>query len=552
MKISYFIIISLFFASFGKVFAQDKKNSEENVLSEEVEVVRPYKPILAEAVKLRRSPDLENVKVYKTKLKYSFTDKKLELSSDIRKLQTQVFANEVPPVLLNNYIKLGGGNLNTTLAEVYVNSGRDEALQVGTFFKHFSQNGKLPNQQMNQQNFTLFGRSIGEYNSLNGALTYQRNDFGFYGLNEKKSSVLFDQTSHKRFNFFEANGELINNEGQQASKLKYGLKANGYFLNDNYNLKENEIKLSGFLSKKINTFDLGLKVEAQFGNSKDSLVSVNNTILSFRPHFSLENENGKITIGASIFQTLGFQKSFDIFPMLTANYDLVSGYLSAFAGINGGILRTTYKGLTDENPYLNPNIEVKNVKEKINIAVGVNGKAGDGIGYKVTLYGKILNNQPLFINNVEMNNKFDVIYDSGNTKQIGVEGEVSVTANDYLKWNGKINFVNYEAGNETNVWLKPEVVANSNLFVTLSEDFDVSLNVVLQSESKAKTFIKSEEKVEILKGFVDFGLGANYRINKNFGLFAKVNNLFDVKYSRFLYYPTNGINIFAGLSYSFK
>ena len=76
MRLSKLIYTTLLFLTAGtfSIKAQDKKTTdkkttetktEEKAVTEEIEVVRPYKPILAEAVKLRRSPDLNDVKTYK-------------------------------------------------------------------------------------------------------------------------------------------------------------------------------------------------------------------------------------------------------------------------------------------------------------------------------------------------------------------------------------------------------------------------------------------------------------------------------------------------------
>src|SRR5690348_4591781 len=93
------------------LMAQDpaKPKTEEKAVTEEIEVVRPYKPVLAEAVKLRRSPDLNDVKTYKARFNYSLTDRKLELNSDINKLQAQEVAAEREAELINNYVKGGFG-----------------------------------------------------------------------------------------------------------------------------------------------------------------------------------------------------------------------------------------------------------------------------------------------------------------------------------------------------------------------------------------------------------------------------------------------------------
>src|SRR5690606_17325301 len=100
--------LSLIFVT-GIVRAQEVKIPEktEKTISEEIEIIRPYKPILAEAVKLRRSPDLDNIKTYKAKFNYQLSDNKLALNSDIQKLQAQKIAMAQQAALVNNYAKVG-------------------------------------------------------------------------------------------------------------------------------------------------------------------------------------------------------------------------------------------------------------------------------------------------------------------------------------------------------------------------------------------------------------------------------------------------------------
>jgi hypothetical protein len=66
-----------------------KQEQPKGEITEEVEVVRPYKPILADAVKIRKSPDLTNNPTFKPVLIYTILDKKLALDSNIAPLQAQ-------------------------------------------------------------------------------------------------------------------------------------------------------------------------------------------------------------------------------------------------------------------------------------------------------------------------------------------------------------------------------------------------------------------------------------------------------------------------------
>jgi outer membrane receptor protein involved in Fe transport len=54
-----------------------------------------------------------------------------------------------------------------------------------------------------------------------------------------------------------------------------------------------------------------------------------------------------------------------------------------------------------------------------------------------------------------------------------------------------------------------------------------------------------------LAPYFDLNIGAEYRFNERFTSFVTLNNLLNSKYPRFLNYPVFGIQLFAGISYSF-
>ena len=82
-------------AKSGNAAAQDtikkgggKNPSEKNnaSLSEEIVVTTAYKPVLADAVKIRRNPDLEDKTPFKAPLTYITLDKTLGRNTDIHQL----------------------------------------------------------------------------------------------------------------------------------------------------------------------------------------------------------------------------------------------------------------------------------------------------------------------------------------------------------------------------------------------------------------------------------------------------------------------------------
>ncbi|MBO7628887.1 MAG: hypothetical protein J6S87_02935, partial [Bacteroidales bacterium] len=54
-----------------------------------------------------------------------------------------------------------------------------------------------------------------------------------------------------------------------------------------------------------------------------------------------------------------------------------------------------------------------------------------------------------------------------------------------------------------------------------------------------------------MKPVLDFGIGFEYLINKNFSAFATINNIGCQYYSRYYDYHCFGINALVGITYSF-
>ncbi|SFG73129.1 porin family protein [Pedobacter insulae] len=538
----------------------------EKTISSEIEVIRPYKPILAEAVKLRRSPDLDNLKTYKAKFSYSLTERKLELNTDIQKLQAQQLADERAVELINNYVKGGLGNLGTFLAEGYVGIGKDEALQTGAFFKHFSQSGKLNKQKEDTQQLSVFGRSIGDKANLNGRLNYERHGLFFYGIDDLNPSLNPDPEK-QALSFIELEGEVTNKFNNDENALSYAAKVNAYFFNDKFDAKEQTFTLSTYLNKRIAHFNLGLAASTELGNTKDQETKISNNLLRLNPYLKLQAKGVKIVAGINFVQEFGGFTSTRIFPAITADFTLIPDFLQVFGEVKGDVNRNSLKNFTDENPFLNSNIHIQNTVEKLSISGGVKGTGGPGFGYKARFYSKTITDMPLFVNNFDKFNKFDVIYDFGDMKLFGLEGELSVQVSDDLKWTGKLNIEDYKTAAEQESYFKPQLRVSSNLTYNIDKKITFNANVIIQDDSKAKTFLASpftagsttyppvpdftNERVINIKGFVDLGVGANYKINPKFGAFIKINNLLSTKYSKYLYYQVNGLNAFGGISYSF-
>lgn len=562
MKLHHSIYTALFFLAIGtlNLKAQEVKPPEKTV-SEEIEVIRPYKPVLAEAVKLRRSPDLDNLQAYRARFNYALLDRKLDLNTDIKKLQAQQLADEKQMQLVNNYIKGGLGSLSTLLAEAYIGMDRDEALQTGVFFRHFSQQGKLNKQNENTQQLSLFGRSIGGKATLNGRVNYERHGLFFYGIDEEQPT--FNPNPERQvLSFFELEGEIINKFIEDPNALSYAAKVNGYAFSDKFDSKEQLLTISGYLNKRIHDFNMGLAVSTELGKTKSVNTNFSNNIFRLNPYIKLQAKGVEITAGINLVQEFGDTPKTRFFPAITADFTLIPDFLQVFGEVKGDVNRNSLKTFTDENPFLNSDILMQNTVEKLSITGGIKGTGGPGFGYKAKIYSKKITDMPLFVNNFFTPNKFDVIYDFGTMGLLGLEGELSVQVSDALKWTGKLTMEEYKPATEQASYFKPQLRVSSNFIYNINKKITFNANVMIQDDSKAKVYSLAAvpsgsipnpliESIINVKGFVDLGVGADYKINNKFSAFAKVNNLLNTNYSKYLYYRVNGLNIFGGIAYSF-
>jgi len=550
-----YIALALSILSFSAAMAQTKPEEkkpegQKGSLTEEIEVIRPYKPVLADAAKIRRSPDLNSYKPFRANVGYTILDKKLELNSDIRQLQAQPLSQIAVEPLTNNYVKAGIGNLGSSLGEVYLNTGNDEALQMGFFVKHLGQSGDLTKQKLSRQQIGAFGRSIQDKYTINGELGFDRLSTYFYGVNALEQPFN-SNPEQQRFSTFTLKGELLKNFDQDAA-MDYAVKADAYILANKLDARERSVALSSFFNNNWKQFNVGVNASIDITKSQDSLYAIGNHILRANPYFKLQGENYKIALGVNIVQEFGAKSRTNVLPAISAEVPIVPEYATIFAGFTGDVLKSSLREFAGDNPFIARNIPIENAFEKSNIYGGVRGNAGAGFGFKAMVYFRTIENMPLFVNSINGMEKFDVIYDPGKNKIAGLEGEISVKASETLTWTGKLEMKKYDMANEDEAWLKPSVRLLSNARLALNKRLFIDGELVLNGKTNAFTYNELLERVPVsVKSYADLSAGAEYQLKNKIGIFLRLNNIFGTEYQQYLYYPRLGLNAIGGLNYSF-
>jgi len=532
-------------------------NPEKNggSLSEEIVVTTAYKPVLADAVKIRRNPDLEDKTPFKAPLSYKPIDKRLELNSNIKQMDAMKMPAELDSTLYNNYVRAGLGSLKTTFGELYINNGRDAALQTGAYFKHFAQQGNLYKQKQSKDEVAVFGKSIGNVNSLSGRIMYNRLGSNFYGYDTYNPPTTLD-VAKQHFSTLGAEGELVKNYKDVPNDFTYALKAKGYLFSDAFHARENNLVLSGFINQTIKQFYTGLNASIDVSTQKDSPYSLSNNLVRLNPYLKFQGENYKIDAGVNIVSEFGFSSRFFIFPAAKLEFQVIPKYVRLFAEAKGDVNRSSLRDFFEINPFLGQNLTIKNSVDQLDLAAGLKGMLAPGLGFKATFFRNDVKNLPLMLSNFNFANgynRFTVVYDDGRAKISGFTGELDYKASDDVDVFGKIEFRDYKLATEAQPWNLPKFILTAGTNLHITDKISLNGTLLLRGDAKDKTTTATSTDALLvnIKSFADINAGAQYKVNNRIGIFLQVNNLLATGYQNWLYYPNYGFNIFGGVSYGF-
>ncbi|MGV6946192.1 hypothetical protein [Sphingobacterium kyonggiense] len=551
----------------GLGFAAHAQEPDRPVTLDSFDIVRDYRPILADAVKIRRSPDMTNKREYMPKLNYgNVPDKKLDINTGLKELKimetpfSQIFD------LKSNYAKLGIGNFNTILGEAYFAVEDYEDIRYGGYAKHLSQKGNLDDQKFSRQEVGIFGRRIFPRFTVNGLVGY--NGFGtrFYGIPTDANGQTLNPTREaQRFNDIFLSGELTSNfDPNNEDAFSYSLKADGYIYKDKFDAKENSIALSGYLNKRLKAFNVGANVAVDVNSIAGASTpdgKMNNSLAHLNPYIRFKGENYNITLGANIVSEFGDSSRFNIFPEAEIDFALVPEYFYIFGGVKGGVDKGSFRNFTKINPYLGPDFNIQNTVERMNIYGGIKGNVGATFGYKVKGFYRKIEGLPLFVNNMETPFTFDLVYDGDGdkaVKHVGIEGEINMRLSALVNLGGRLNIDNYTMVKQDEAWHMPKMRLAANARFNISEKLYIDAEALFHGVSYAREYKYIDATTpptayskSNVASFFDLSGGAEYKATKQLGIFVKANNILNTDYQRYLYYPKLGFNILGGINFSF-
>ncbi|HEY0245498.1 MAG TPA: hypothetical protein VGC01_08055, partial [Mucilaginibacter sp.] len=520
-------------------------------LSEEIIVTTAYKPVLADAVKIRRNPELEDKIPFKAPLTYNPLDKRLEKNEEIKQLSAMKIPAEKDSILHPNYVKVGAGNLKTTFGEAYITNGRDEALQAGGYIKHFAQGGTLYKQNQSRDTIGIFGKSITPQNALSGRIDYSYNTNHFYGFDMNAPYPTNFNPGKQHFSTIGAEGEIAKNYKDVDNDFTYAFKLKGYAYSNAYRARENNVVLSGFLNETIKQFYVGITGSVDLSTQNDSLYSYNNSILRVNPYIKFQGNNYKVDVGINMVDEFGFTSNFYLFPAAKAELLVIPKYVRLFVEARGDVNKTSLRDLAAMNPFIGQNIAIRNSVDRLDVTAGLKGTLAPGLSFKADVYRNSLHNMPLFVSNFSATgNKFAVIYDTGNSRVNGFNGELDFKPSDDLDIFGHVEFKDYQMATEAQAWNLPKFKLTAGTSIHITDKVKITGTLLLRGAAYTRD-ANVTIPMTTVNSFADLSGGVEYKVTSKIFIFGQVNNILNSTNQTWQYYPDYGFNIFGGAGFSF-
>jgi len=522
--------------------------AQDTLRTDWVDVVKAFKPILSESMKIQSNPNPEIPETQTPVFSYEVPEKRMDGQPTLYTIKPLSLGTSLLPKLKNNYTKIGYGNYNAPLFETYLNTTRNKNLQAGLFVKHLSFN---PNGDRQFSNNTVYGfgkRFLGS-GILSADALYYRNVVNLYGYNTL-ADVGPNNNIKQKFQTIE--GKVgYQNILKDTSKLSYKLDGGFYNFSDNRDVTENDFKLYGTFGKRINGNPLDIKTGVNISNLKFGNTEYNRVFVDINPRYKLNMDQLYINLGFnSTFFNDSTGTTFYFFPIAEAGINLIKNSLTTYVGITGNLQRNTYRSIANENPFVR-SAGFRNTENSFELYGGLKGIISPQTSFLLNASLANVKNLLFYVGDSANLNSQKVVFDTKSSSVFNVKAELNHEFGNQFLLGFVMNYYSYSISIKA-PYSMPTFTTQLNLGYNMSDKFLWKASVLTMNKRESGIEVAPNTiNATTLKGFVDLNLGLDYRYTKNISLFVNLNNLTNNEYERWVNLPVYGFNVMGGLTVSF-
>lgn len=604
LKTTKYILLTALAATTGTALAQ-----RDTTLTQEVEVVKAYRPTISDANKISSMPRIEDAEHKKPSFNYSIFSQPIYNTFSVNTLKAASFDSSPREDTGFGLVRAGVGNYNKPYGELFFNSQRTRNTLFGLHGKHLSSHSKLTLEgddrveaPFSENEAEIFMKHLFRSSVLSINLGFEHDGFNYYGYPQTAIPDVFKEDDQE-LNYlgsrqtFSKGSFNINLENAAARKKDFSFDFNflyhyfgtktgqrehyGEFMAD---VKKPFYNGTGFLKAGITYIqasEISEKYMMTFGRNQITPGVNSQTWITAKPSYLLGGDVANVQLGVNSWIVIDSSTDMKLrlAPNIRANLVPAEEIIKIFAGIDGNFIQNNYSKIAYENPFVDPEHLVKNTFERFRFFGGFDGKLAKKTNFKLSVDYSMIKDQPLYYlfrygNFTETNlasslvdNDFDIIYDNLDRMKFNLEIFHAAFNKMNLLLSG--NYYVYKMETLDEAWNLPDWDAKLSLAYQVSDQLSLSSDLFFTGQRDALIMgIPGEDPRPLtnsellqhenlhkesynLSTVFDLNFNASYKITSQFSVFAQLHNFGFQKYQRWLGYPVQSFNILGGLSYTF-
>lgn len=578
-------------------------SQRDTTLTQEVEVVKAYKPSISDANKINEMPKIEEAEHQKPTFNYNIFSQPIYNTFSVNPLKAATIAQKPKEDNGFGLVRAGVGNYYKPYGEIFFNSQNTKNTMFGIHGRHLSSHGKINleggdrvKSPFAENEAEMFIKHMVKNSVLSVNLNFNRNGFNYYGYPVDSIPLILKQENQEinyqgKHQAFTKGGLNINLTSATANDKDFTFDFN--FLYHYFGTKTGQREHFGeFTANVKKPFDFGTglleagvvytEADKIFNMKLNDIGQTQHTWLIAKPAIYFGKDVANIRIGFNSWFVIDndADAALKLAPNVRVNFAPVKEIINIFAGVDGNYINNHYSKIAYENPFADPEHDVKNNFEKLHFYGGFDGKFATKTNFKISVDYSMINDQPMYYlyqylypvagSNPDpsiIDNDFKILYDDLDLLKFNLE--IFHTSSEKLDLLISGNYYVYKPGTQTEAWNMPDWDGKISLGYKITDRLSVETDVFLTGQRKAliverndfnDSYLTFETLVALpsvsLKSYnldtaFDLNFGANYKISQKFSVFASLNNFGFQKYQKWLGYPVQSFNFMGGLSYAF-
>jgi hypothetical protein len=526
----------------------------DTIPEKEVSIISAFKPQLKNIAKLNFTKAINKIDTSTNLLNYQVPTQNLSFQYRPISLIPRSYTEKETsfPVNTTN-LKVGFGNYNNQFFEATYNAV-DDNKQSHAFEASFeTSNGIQYLQQFNHKNIAYIGSlQLNENYAIQAEAFFQNTQRYRFGLVPDNSSLSLGNYAQPFTHFGttikwvneNSKNSLINKLFNPTVKFENfkGLASTNNVWVEMFNPMSFTLKGSGKLNLDFN-YNYNKYTHTNYANQSNSIFVI-------QPSIELNKWNAGIKIGVNPSFTT---QEFALFPVVQFSKKLKDTNYLLVANWQTTLTNNNYASLTMMNPWIAAPSTLKiTTQEKKELSLFIN--ASKKLQYNFGLSLNDYRNIPLFnrINNVTPSQFFGLQFQPiFEYRAITLEfvSAIRYQLSDQLIVKANAKYMQFNSIKEnTHAWGILPLNLNGELNWYPSKKW--SFNGSMQYWSGASFENEAGKPYDLNKAVV-LNASFNYQLTTHLKAWAKAENLLDKKYQRWAEYPSLGVQLIAGIVYSF-